>query len=108
VSHENSSNRIDPVVIQTRPFNRESSIESSLSTYSTISSNHDKFVKKKTCCHCLPCCRSQEKPKPIKRVKNSHTYFKLKNRTIYIILSLLFLFFLIVIILLIVLIVVRR
>jgi hypothetical protein len=109
ITNANSVNKLDPVTIQKRTPVKESSIESSLSlsTLSTISSHPEEIPPKKSCCYCLPCCRSNENSST--RIPRDHPIlnFQLKTRTIYLILLLLCLFFPIVIILLIVLIVVR-
>ena len=114
IINKNPVIKVEPVRVQAVTPISESSIESSLTTFSSISSTDEEIETKKKCFHCLPCCRTKGKDSipNSQRIDNRpvHNYpnFKLKTRTIYIILILLFILFLVVIVLLIVLIVVRR
>ncbi|CAF3357834.1 unnamed protein product [Rotaria socialis] len=95
VTHENSLNRVDPTTIEAKLPARIFSSESSLSTLSTIPSNHEEI-------------RQQQRISSSKMNDCLSSNCILNTRAIYIIIILLFIFFLIVILLLIVLIIVHH
>ncbi|CAF1400325.1 unnamed protein product [Rotaria magnacalcarata] len=95
VAYKNSLNRVDPTTIETKLPARIFSSESSLSTLSTIPSNHEEIQQ-----------QQRISSSKIKNCLSSNCI--LNTRAIYIIVILLFIFFLIVILLLIVLIIVHH